>query len=124
MTESDQEKEKTNNLKNEITYGRSTRNYNDFMLFNILDRGYRELINFPEGKNKKSSFSRLIYVIGAVIFLVGAIEGSVAAQFTKFRSLNDWQLYGLVLITALVTAIVFAGFGKAVELIIYRSNKP
>ena len=123
MTEKDQENEKTNALNNELLLGRNTRNYSDFNLFDVMDRDYKGGLNLPEGKDTKSSFSRLTYVIGAAIFLIGVTEGSVAAQFTKFRSLNELQLYGLVLLTAFVSGMVFIGFGKAIELIIFRSDK-
>ena len=128
MTGDDQENVATrNHLKDNgggERFGRGRRRGYNLSLFDVLDKDYYEIFKSPEGKRGRASFSKLTYIIGVAIFLVGVIEGSVAAQFTKFRSLRDWQLYGLVLLTALVTAIVFVGFGKVVELIIYKSNKP
>jgi hypothetical protein len=116
-------KDISSEMKNELFYGRDQRKYYDFILFAVIDREYNEILNLPEGNNKKSSLSTLIYIIGATIFLLGAIEGLTAAQLTKTSSLSDLQLSGIALLTALISGMIFIGFGKVIELIVYRSNK-
>jgi hypothetical protein len=122
MTVNDQGNHKTSRMKKELSYDKQRKFY-DFNLFSVIDREYIEISNWPEGKNKKSSLSTVIYILGAIIFLLGSIEGITSAQLIGTSSSSDLQLSGIALLTAFISGIIFIGFGKVVELIIYRSNK-
>jgi hypothetical protein len=123
MTVNDQENEKASKIKKELFYDRDNRKFYNFNLFSVIDREYFEILNLPEGKNKKSSLSTVIYFLGAIIFLLGALEGITTAQIIGTNSISDLQLSGIALLTAFITSMIFIGFGKVVEFIIYRSNK-
>ena len=123
MIVNDQENENASKMKKGTFYDRDNRKFYDFNPFTIIDREYIETLNSPEGKNKQSSLSKVIYVLGAIIFLLGAIEGFTTAQLIGTSSISDLQLSEIALLTAFITSMIFIGFGKVVELIIYRSNK-
>jgi len=123
MTENDQEIEKISGMKNELLYRRDQRNFYGFNPFAIIDREYLELLNLPEGKNNKSSFSGVIYIIGVTIFLLGVIESFTVVQLIGTNSFRDLQLSGIGLLTAFISSMIFVGFGKAVELIVFRGKK-
>ncbi len=122
MTENDQENEKIIESKNELFYNRNKPKYDGSFLFSVMDREYDELSNLPEVNHRNSSLSTLIYVIGAIIFLMGTLEGFAAAQIAKTSSISSLHLSGIGLLTAFIVGIVFITFGKVIELIIYRSN--
>ena len=120
MTANDQENEKTGEPKSELFYNRGKRRDSDLNLFAVIDREY--ILNLPEGNQQKSSLSTLIYVLGVIIFLMGAMEGFTAAQLAATSSISELQLSGIGLLTAFLTGVAFVGFGKVVEFIIFRHS--
>jgi hypothetical protein len=122
MTVNDQENEKTSELKNELFKNRGQRRYYGFNLFTVIDREYVENLSFPEGNNKKSTLSTVIYMFGVIIFFLGAIESFTVAQLIGTNSLRNMQLSGIGLLTAFISGMIFIGFGKVVELIVKKGK--
>jgi len=123
MTVNDRDNGKGSKMKKGPFYARDNRRFYDFNPLAVIDREYIDVLNSPEGKNKPSSLSTVIYILGAIIFFLGAIEGITTAQLIGASSVSDLKLSGIALLTAFITGMIFIGFGKVVELIIYRSNK-
>jgi len=109
-------------IRNKPVPRQGTRIFDDGSFFAFLDREYIDNVDLPEGH--QSSLSRVIYAMGGIIFLVGALESFTVPQLIGKSALSHLSLSGIGLLTAFIVGMVFVGFGKGVELIVHRRHKP